>query len=94
MTRKPPRPNKKGEFLIDITPTTVEGKFTIYDLSLYLPHWEGYDRKKYMDNVKFSIKGKVNTVHIIDFWDTLDLETATIIAKEWFNGNTTYHRLD
>ena len=88
------RPNRKGEFLIDITPTTVDGQYTIYDISLYLPWWEGQDRKKYMDKVKFSIQGKVNVVHVIDYWDTLDLETATIIAKEWYSGNTTYHRLD
>jgi hypothetical protein len=88
------RPNKKDEFLLDVMPTTKEGTYTIYDISLYLPHWEGWDRKKYMERVEFSIVGKIYTIHIIDYHGLLTDKMARKLAGDWFNGNTTYHRLD
>lgn len=94
MSKAKRKPNKSNEFLLDVTPINDGKQFCIYDISLYLPHWEGWDRKKYMDRVSHTIKGKQFTIHIIDYYESLDNLQAIKLAGAWFNGNTTYHRLD
>lgn len=94
MPRQEPTSNKNGEFLLDVCPNKKEGEFTIYDITAFLPHWQGYERKRILAHHAFTIKGKEFTVLIIDWWDCLDEKTARQLAKEWYLGNTTHHRLD
>lgn len=86
--------NKNGEFLLDVTPNKKEGEFTIYDITAFLPYWQGYERKRILTYHKFTIKGKEFTVLILDYWECLTEELARKIAKEWYLGNTTNYRLD
>lgn len=88
------KPNKKNEFLLRVDSTTTEGIFTVYDLTAYLPEWEGYERKSRLKNVNHSIVGKVFTVHIIDFYEELNPSQAKQLAIGYFNGNLDYYRLD
>lgn len=88
------RPNKKNEFLLDIVPDLSGKTYSIYDISSYFPHWEGYERKRYMDNVSHSIVGNTYTIHLIDSHNKLSDSMARKLARDWFNEDTTYHRLD
>lgn len=87
-------PNKNGEFLLDVVPTHDEGIYTIYDITAFLPHWQGYERKRVLSNLRFTIKGNKFSVLILDSYEDLTEELARTIAKEWYCGNTTYYRLD
>jgi hypothetical protein len=86
--------NKNSEFLLDVCPNDKEGEFTIYDITSFLPHWQGYERKNILTHLAFTIKGKEFTVMILDYFDCLNEKTAKELAREWYLGNTTYHRLD
>jgi len=88
------RPNKNGEFLLDVMPTNNPKVLTIYDISLYLPIYNGIDRDNRLAVVKHVIAGKNYTVYIIDYHNILNRQLAVKLAKDWFNGKTTYHRLD
>ena len=94
MHKETKTPNKANEFLLDVCPTTDELVFTIYDITAFLPHWQGYQRKQILGNLRFTIQGNTYTIFILDWWQCLTQELATKIAKEWYLGNTTYHRLD
>lgn len=89
-----PKSNKKGEHLLDVSPSTEEDNYFIYDLTPYLPHWEGYDRKNRMDRVDFTIAGKQRTVYIIDYFGVLNDESARQIAIAYVNGSMYRYRLD
>ena len=86
--------NKNGEFLLDVCPDKREGSYTIYDITAFLPHWQGYERTRILKFHKFTIKGKEFTVLILDYWECLNQELATQIAKAWYLDDTDYHRLD
>lgn len=95
MSKQKRTPNQKREFLLDVLPSPVsETYWTIYDITSYFPHWNCRERKNYMERVTHTIKGSNFTVFIIDWWDSLSDEMAGKLAREWFDGNTTYHRLD
>lgn len=95
MSEQRRRSNKKNEFLLDVLPS-IDGSsyWTIYDITHFLPHWNCRERTNYLARVTHSIVGKVYTIHIIDYHESLTTGQATKLSKEWFNENTTYHRLD
>jgi len=80
--------------LIDVVPTLDGKKITVYDISLYLPHWEGQDRHNYMKRVDHSVRGNKFTIHIIDHYGLLEYDQAVKFAGRWYVGNGTYTRLD
>lgn len=87
-------PNKNGEFLLDICPTTDEGVFTIYNITHFLPYWKGYERTNILTHHAYTIIGKKYSILILDWWDCLTYELAKKIASAWYDGNTAYYRLD
>lgn len=95
MTVEKKTPNKKGEFLLDVTRMLGEEKrLAIYDLSFFLPHWECPERDVYFTRITHSIQGNNFVVHIIDSHNALNLKSATKLSGDWFNGDTIKHRLD
>lgn len=87
-------PNEENEFLLDVCPTKEDRVFTIYDITAFLPHWQGYERKRILKYHRYTIKGNKHNVLILDFWECLTEDLAKKIAKEWYLGNTSTYRLD
>lgn len=89
-----PKSNKASEFLLDVMPTLDGKHFTVYDISLYLPDYEGLDRKRRLESVDHSIIGKKFTVYIIDSHNLFNREQAIEFSGRFINGDGTIYRLD
>jgi hypothetical protein len=94
MSRGKLRPNKANEFLLDVVPTLDGLAFTVYDISLYLPHHEGMDRNRRLEGVDHEIIGKEYSVYIIDAHGLFSRQNAISFAGRFINGDGDYYRLD
>lgn len=88
-----PKPNMNEEYMIDITPCS-DGKITIYDISIFLTPYNGYQRDKLISRATHEIHGKIKTVYIIDHYNLLNRKQAIKLAERFINGNFNTYRLD
>lgn len=88
------KPNKRGEFLLDVTPTHDGRGYFIYDVTMYLESRNGLDRQHMLKQARFSIKGKKYTIHVIDQYESLNHAQCISLVKHWYTNADDDYRLD
>jgi len=89
----PPTPNKNNEYHIDVSLST-DGKYIVYDISSYLPIYNGRDRDNRMATVRHVVAGKTATVYITDHYEILNRQSAIKLAGRFVSGDFNTYRLD
>jgi len=89
------KPNKKGEFLLDIQPfVTGNCNLYIYDITEFLPAGVCPRRDDYIRMITHCVNFDNITVYIIDRNEVLSKDIAEMLAKGWLDGNSSTYRLD
>lgn len=88
------KPNERGEFLLDVTPTVKGGGFFIYDVTAYLSATNGLDRSRMLERANHTIKGKKYTVYVIDSQGLLSNEQCKRLVIFWYENADNDYRLD